>query len=334
MAVQKSFDDILARIANLLARADHPNTPVAEAQLARERAERLMRQHRVDEASLSAEDKAAQGIKPVSAKWTVGDGGEFMNYYLRLAGSILQHVGAFYHTEVQWNSQSGHSEYVLDAYGFESDLVYAQMIFQAARLGFGEALEPRIDGMLSDEDNVYRMRSAGMERNRIANALWGSDFKDGAAHNKVQRLYKTACAKRDEQGAVGGKGFNIKVYRTSFAESFVYTMQSRLYTASIAAGQDSHSLVLQSRVEEVKEAFWTAYPQYRPTPRPVLPNAGQMGRAQCSKCAAAKSGYCRDHAYLKPRKGNGFKWNEDAIAAGRGAARRVDLETSGTRLNS
>ena len=76
--------------------------------------------------------------------------------------------------------------------------------------------------------------------------------------------------------------------------------------------------------------FFAEYPHLRPS---------ESGRAEyvapnkdCTKCKSAKSGYCREHQYLKPSTGRGrpMAYNYEAASMGRDAARTVDLGPGGT----
>lgn len=52
VAIEDKYERTMSRIKALLARAEHPNTPPAEAEISREQAEKLMVQYSVDRASL------------------------------------------------------------------------------------------------------------------------------------------------------------------------------------------------------------------------------------------------------------------------------------------
>lgn len=315
------IDKVMERIRLLLARADHPNTPPAEAELARERAERLMSQHRIEEASLSAEERAAQGIKPQDMHWwVVPVHSEFFNHYFSMAYYISQHVGA--QVEWQYQQRDGDNWLVGHAFGFESDLRYGAMLINSVTAAFGERLEPKPDITLGDAENIWRMRNAGMERNRIARILWDAPLDDGRAHDKVTRIFKQEAKRRGENVSNRtGKHVNAKTYRMSYADSFISEINSRLWRMRQSSG--GTEIVLQSRREEVLEAFYAAYPARRP--QPTAGSRGSSEDTECARCKRAKSGYCRQHAYRRPRRMTGRRYNMAAVEQGRAAARAVDL---------
>lgn len=302
---------VMALINNLLARADHPNTPPDEADTARKRAEREMARYRVEEAALSLEDKAKMGIKPRSAVWMVTPlGSEFSAQYRAMAAYVVHHIGAYAIAKYETVDGIGWSQYKV--YGFESDLAYGELLWASIRAGFKGQLEPEVDPTATDEDNVYRLRTAGIERGRIGQLMgWGGEGTNGPG--KVTTVFKRACAARGEDPKVlTGKGNNMRTFRRSYAESFSDEMWNRLWTLRTARGQNSGELVMANRMDEIMEMVYTDYPHMRP--RPVDPNAS---KPKVRKVRARKPEY-------KPT-------NWTAASRGAAAARSVDIGGAGGR---
>lgn len=299
---------VMKLINDLLARADHPNTPVAEADMSRERAEILMFRYKVEEASLDAESKAKMGIKPRKVEWTISTlGNEFATQYGSMAAYVVNHVGAY--AVRGWGRGDNNGWNVYEVYGFESDLAYGEMLWNSIRIAFKSQLEPKLDPSLSEMENVYRMRNAGMERIRIAMVMGFGDT--GSATGKVTRLFKKACAAKGENSAVLlGKGNNVKTFRRSYADSFAEEMWSRLLRLRTARGQNSHEIVLANRMDEIMELLYTDHPSLRP-------NTGVAQQGTTYRKQRARK-------YVEP------KVNYDARERGRDAARRVDLGPTGT----
>jgi hypothetical protein len=310
---------IMAQVNNMLAKADDPSCTPAEAEQNRTRAEVLMARYRLDEASLSATDRAMLGIKVMRATWKVCPiDSEFQLAYRYLAAAVIQHVEAEVVMKYDWNT----GWVVADVFAYESDLMYGDRLWAGIRLAFGQRLEPQVDHSLTDAENVYNMRNAGMERGRIGEAMgWGAK-----AAQKVTKVFKDECARRGESGSVVlGKGNNVKAFRTSYAEGFRDELVMRLWRMRQAAS--SQDVVLKDRHERVVEAKYEAYPNLRPVPkdRQVEPKGG-ISQADCPKCERAKSGYCRDHAWLKPSTAfHADRTNYAGLRRGREAARNVDL---------
>lgn len=335
------LDGILEKVRALLATADHPNTPPAEADTARRMAEALMFKYKIDELNVAAAEKAAgiaSSLRPVWRDIVVCDyDSEFRSVYRMIASSVLQHVGGrgVFLTE-QKETPLGDgvvvsTKYVLHCVGYESDLRYAEMLLLAATLEFGKRLEPKYDPELSDQVNAYLMRSAGMEGRRIAMAIYGRDDKH--LRPKVRKMFKDEAILRGEDPApLLGKGVNVKLYRKSYAEGFDQRLWSRLNMLRAARGEGEQTLVLADAKHSIDEAFYEQYPNFRPKDIPALPP--QPGQADCAKCAAAKSGYCRDHAWLRPRKGDAVRTDYTAFNKGGKAADSVDLGGVASKLET
>ena len=314
---------IMAQISNMLAKADDPSCTPAEADQNRERAEVLMQRYRVQEAELSDVERAMLGIKVQRALWRVCVmDSEFAQQYRTLASYVVAHIDAKAVFKYEWD-ENGTGWYVLDVFGFESDLMYGEKLWNGIRLAFGSRLEPKHDPSLSEGANVYAMRNAGMERARISDAM-GWSPKTGPF--KVSKVYKAECASRGEDANVLlGKGNSVKQFRADYANSFCSEMWSRLSRMRHAAGADSVALVMANRKEQVEEAMYEAYPNLRP--KPVKRIGEEQGR--CPKCAAAKSGYCRAHSWLRPsRSSRSTGYSAAGAERGRSAARSVDLGQS------
>lgn len=337
-------EKILRTVQALLAQADHPNTSPTEAETFRNKAEALMFKFRIDEAMLGVEDKAKYSIKPVMREWFVaGSESEFYNQFYWLATECIRHVDGLY--TYRWGMMEGQGHgLIVKAYGYESDLLFALQLFTACRITFSARLEPKVDPNESDEDNVYRLRQAGIERDRIAvlmgwaqpgdpdkrkrgKSRWADpiDVAEGveaakrlaSGAMKASTLFKRACKARGEDPSILlGKGNSVATYRESFANGFVDQIRTRLWRLRNNRGQETGALVLKSRKADVEELFYTDYPERRPKAE------GEAKYMPCARCAAAKSGYCRDH---KPVKYKAKPVNLAAGQRGSEAANRVDL---------
>lgn len=277
------LDQMMERIRKLLERADHPNTPAPEAAESRRLAEKIMVKYRIEEEHLikSGDLKSdvinvQDYIVPVAPLDS-----EFRDVYQRLASYAAHHTGC---TGVfKWDYSSGN--YVMHLFGYEGDIRYTEALFNAARMLFADRMEPKPHPDLSDEDNVYRMRSAGMERIRIA-AMMGYGTTNSATA-KVTRLYKKACAERGEDPTLTGRGNNVKNFRDVYTSEFTDTFWYRLYNArnAVEAEIQEGGLVLHDREGRVKEAMYKVYPHLRPkeatTPAKYkAPTAAQLRAAE------------------------------------------------------
>lgn len=306
----------LNQVRAFLDMAERSTTPPGEADAARAKAEHLMRKYRLEEEARIAVDP--QSLAPVTAQMDVTESEEFGSHYATLLEWVARHVGIRVRSSWAWDGK----KYVVKAtvVGYDSDIRVAELLFTQARMAFAEHLEPRPDPSASDQENCYRMRRAGLERNRIANQLWGSAFDDGPAHGKVAKLYKAECAARGETATLSGRGINAKLYRKNYADGFLNRFYTRLARARDAADRIGGLPALHGRTERVDEAFYALFPDARPAP------AGEV--VSPAKKAKAVKPY-------KPTKADVRRWEQanrpEAVAArsaGRSAADSVALDGS------
>lgn len=315
---------MLEKVQKLLARAEHPNTPVPEAETSREMANAIMEKYRIEEET-ARQLRVASGTaaKPIEVLFEyLSESSVYGNHYYSMLLAVMHHLGvrglSGPSKRNEETDDDGHVIRVnygrtMNMIGFDTDIQLVQMLYTNLRLTFAEKLEPKIDRSLSDEDNVYRLRSAGMERPRIGEAMgWGAN-----AAQKVTKIYVKACQARGEDPKVVGKQLNAKTFRDSYADAFYSEIVNRLQRMK-ANSNESGAIVLHGRQESVNEAFYERYPSLRPMA--TLP--GKSEYKPCERCAKAKSGSCRAHTYAK---GKERPFSRVGWTAGTNAAREADL---------
>jgi hypothetical protein len=323
---------MLRKVQAMLARADHPNTPVPEAETARRMASEMMEKYRIDEAMLEGAKPVGEQLMPTWRTWTVcSTESLYSTTYRDLCSLALNHFecrGVFKQT----SADSGWV-WEMEAVGYHSDLRMAEVLYTSIMLAFQSLVEPRVNPDLPDQVNAYVLRKAGMEGWRIAEALYGQNTK--ALRSKVRRMFKVEAERRGEnpERLLGTTG--VKDFRKDYADAFEMETWTRLSRMRTMRGEMSVGLVIMSRKEKVQEVFYDKYPQFRPTSGSNLPHT--PANHGCPKCAKAQSGFCRDHSYLKPSKAKvkTRRRNDSATLRGREAARSVDLGATpdGRRLD-
>lgn len=274
MSDTDKFDKILSQVRALLAKADSTEHQ-GEEDLLRAKAESLMLKYRIEEALVY--EKAigeAVGLEPVWMNFSLNDiDSEFGTYYRQIAGCMLAHVGAKGLIDYDYNTRT----VLLKAVGFQSDLRFGELLLTSMILEFGKRLEPRWDPNKSDQENCWALREAGWTRKRIAAEMFPGGYRSEnemkSQNRKVTNLIKKHGAEIGENAAeLLGRGNNMNTFRESYAAGFVNTINTRLWNMRHEAMQmTGGGIVPVSRTEAVEEAFYTAYPQYRP--KPVDPNA-------------------------------------------------------------
>lgn len=352
-------------IGKLIAMSEDESLPKEARSSYAAKAEKLMREYRVDEENVISTGAAQITpqrfeiilVEKVGSHYSIN----FRDAYLDIWREIAKHAGLKSHPEYRYDrdDDGAHvSRIVAVGYGYEMDIRLAQFLWTAAHLTFATRVDVRVDRNLSDQLNCYYMRGSGMERNDIANLLWGIDRSDGAAHGKVQKLYLAECAARGETPTVGGKGFQAARYREAYANGFVDQFGWRLRDARSAVDAESGGLVLHGRAERVAEAYYAEWEDRRPEPTDPAERAARRAEWEArqaelkeeirncrenGRCAKAASGMCRKHRPYYVTETDRKRWAEEerranapeamaGRAAGVAAASSVDFRrTAGER---
>jgi hypothetical protein len=328
---------IMNRVQGLLAKADSTEFP-EEATALRAKAEQFMRDYRIAEEDLIASDQVE--IAPAAhAVWlgpsydpTVGraggragrEGQSFYEQWYSLAYAAAKHAGCEVH--YRWGRNGETNEHGLYAVlvGYEGDLRMAEIIYTNARLVFGERLEPKADPSLSDQANAYRLRSAGITRDRAAKLIWGETSHARAA--QVGKLYKAECDARGEQPVLDGRGINAALYRVEYAKAFVDELDRRLRAARDAADSIGGAVVLHGRPERVKEALYNEFPELRPKPKT---DVAERETAPARKGRQTKP-YWETAAYRREQE----RRHSDVAYAARGAGKKAAGEVALDRASN
>lgn len=252
------LDAMMRKVEGLLAKADDPAATPEEADSCRAMAERIMTKYKIEQEDLIARgDLKVNGLDILFKEVKVYNfQSEYRDVYATLMSYAAHHTGC---TGVWTGFDDG--ERVITLVGYEADIRYAEALYMSARLVFADRMEPKVDPNLSDEDNVYRLRSSGLERRKVAEMMgW---VKGGA---KVTRLYKAACEARGEDPVLTGQGMSVSDYRKAYALGFQNEFWDRLSSArtAIEAELEGSGLILHGRSERIQEAVYQRWPQLRP----------------------------------------------------------------------
>lgn len=243
---------------------------MAAAATKREHAEKLMLKYRINQEHLLASDHVIE--KPLSRKFVIISGDrneEFDNWLYSMFIQIGEHCECMVYAEYHYDSELKQRVVRATIVGYEMDVAYAELLWSSARLTFGAHVDPRPDPNLSERENIYIMRRAGMPRKDVAQMLWGKWTHSNSA--KVGKIFKEECDRRGEDSSHMGRGFDNEVYRKAYAREFVWRVSDRLREARDAAGQTGGAIELSGRKDKVQEAFYQIFPNLRP--KPVDPNA-------------------------------------------------------------
>lgn len=330
-----NLDNVIRKAAALRALADDPRTPPHEADSARAKADAIMFKYKIDSLTAPEQQGIARPVPVWKTIWVCRSDNSWQDHYYSIAVAAVNGAQCRYSAVYRTNEDDGHRWLALETVGYESDVRYAEVLLDSAMSAFGRHLEPKWDKGESDAANCLRLRRGGMERRRIAMAMFGGFQNDNefkAQNRKVTNLIKAEAKRIGEPhlaDEILGRGTNIATYRKSYADSFYWTLTSRMRTKAHADNSEATGLVLASAKDAVDEMFYERYPHLRPKAR--LEGTSANTQKDCEKCEKTKSGYCREHAWLRPRASRDTAYSSAGARAGTHAARSVDLGGSSSR---
>lgn len=329
---QPATAGMLSKVMGLLNKADSTDFP-EEAAALRAKAHELMQKYRLAEEELIAVDPTS--VLPQWVEVTVClAGSKFSQSYLNLAYYAAQHAGVRYMFNYT-RLPSGEYANVLHACGYEGDLRMLEWVYASMRAVFQERLEPAVNATLSDAENIYRLRSAGITRQEVSAQVWG--IETHASLSKVGAIYKAECARRGEVAALDGRGISAAQYRTAYAANFVWEMSDRLRRARDASDGTAGALVFHGRTERVDEAFYERFDYMRPTPKTEVaevPEEKTPAQVKAEEKAAAKRERAAERRFqrgptqkeLAARRARTSAASQAGQRAGEAAARQVELD--------
>lgn len=281
--------DIMSKIMKLLERANHPNTPPAEAALAAERAEALMAQHQIDRMDLKPEEKS----KVVQDHWDLrlGDTDSNFHWHIRsLMEAVLKHCGIRVHPTAGWvKDEDGNTDYSSRRFtvvGFPEDMAYAEQIWYRVFLEFVRSLNPKWDSSKSLGENSYHFLRAGIKWSAIWRAAFDNQPETGypsprggrtviiadPAKTKYNSSLKQAVKEYMQDNELGEYSAHTQrhnTYRNSFVESYSSTIRRRLRDMRAKAKEqvsdsDKFALALRTTEQQVDDEFYRLFPEFDP----------------------------------------------------------------------
>ncbi len=264
-------NDVLNLVRNLLARAEHKNTPEAERELCFAQANKLMTRHAIEEAELRANQTESERRKPTSSKWQFMDCSDELQPYLR---TIIAEVAATNRCRavlhpMRWGFRDGteHVTAEVTVVGFAEDVQWCEMLYTNIYMALLRTMFPRWDSDLSFDNNVYNFKRAGYKWRVIAETAMANGHDVPMPPNDGHlfiKAYKRHAALVGDTSRVATQRF--EAYRRSFMEGFTARVAARLegMRADSAAESTGKELVLSRSQDDVNAHYYELFPDFHP----------------------------------------------------------------------
>ncbi len=303
---------ILGKVRGLLAKAADPGIDPREADLFRQKADELMTKYAISSWQLQTAKESDRDIvaRDYDFSWFTANTADKTEHKHTL-WSIMLTVARHCRVKVI-NYAPSYYKGTIPIVGLKSDMDWFDLLFTNIMTDFVSGLEPRPDANLSFEENLARLKDAGMKWQRIVELLWNADmishdkYPEMPTMTQIKNMYLAGVYNRycEEQGRHRMR-VSPNVWRRSYSEAYDSRLWSRLaemrrQTQRIADEESSGTdLVLADIWTRVEHQALVLYP------RPEAPaTSKRRGRT------------------ARPRE---LKYSEEAAAAGRERANRVRL---------
>lgn len=247
---------IAERIAKLFERADHPNTPEAEAAACREKAESIMRENRISQAMLHLTDEQ----KRVFEQYVVPSAWGEMDWGTRHQIAVV----AFEHAGCRVKTLYGANE-MLHVVGYPADVFYGKVLFERAIAELRETLDPQWKDNMTDEQNIFRLKNSGMTWAEVAGKFTEVTGRETTGQSMLYRYKKWAkLVGHEEVQQTRRHG----AYRNSLQEAFSSTLYRRLDDLRRSAQGDEepgeYAIAIVKDEDALREEFYNLFPEMRP----------------------------------------------------------------------
>lgn len=154
------LNDVLRKVRALVATAEHENTSPAEADAAREAADKLMLKFAIDEAALDASRPVEERGGPETIEVDLdGTGTGLIGHFTWLVDVVAHHCRSRVRAYSRYDREN--RVWMAKVYGFKSDLRYFEIMYTTLRLHMASALSQKWDDDAPYDANIYRLHNAG-----------------------------------------------------------------------------------------------------------------------------------------------------------------------------
>lgn len=262
--------DIMRRVQKLLNKAE--STPYGPEQLALlEKSDKLMVEYAINEHELKAQGGFSESTKPEKFSFPVC--GENTHIWYELT-NLCQDVVRFFGGRAVYSGLHGKGKWAITARGvaFPEQIKAIEMLFTSLKIQLLTTINPSWSLTLSLEDNIVKMKDAGMTWSNIYVQLnkggvdWAQEPETRNLLGKTKRIYDNRKIALCEEPVK----VNPKNYQRNFSIGFESKISTRLYEIKLAREKEqeqnetsdgtSVALVLRSKSDAVQQAMDEAFP--------------------------------------------------------------------------
>lgn len=282
-------EGVMSKIMKLLEKANHPNTPVHEARVAEQMAEKLMGKHMIDrfEAEQAAKRSGHTRRKPIADEWEIvmsayrnqqGDyqsDTEFDFQIIQMMKYVLKHCNVKVNPNHEYGSRDiGEGRSVRDPHkrfykivGYPEDIAYAERIWFNVFKTFVQSINPQWSLDSSVEHNAYNFASAGVswkdqvllaEKAGDTRLKWPWRYQDQDENAPFYTTYKFQVGETIDPGnKPWGQSIHklkraCKKYCDDTGHPYPYAGGSKLRIASRSSFARSYRSTICSRLDEIR----------------------------------------------------------------------------------
>jgi hypothetical protein len=251
---------MMSKVAKLLERANHPNTPPEERESCLGMADRIMLKYALDMATIEASMSASERRKPIDKIYEgalVPDRNQ--TDQKKMFGALCRANGV--RVVFLWNGEA-------HMFGLKENVTYVETVWPVLLFDYFANLRPSWDPQKDLDENVYRLCEASYKWREIADMAtqYGHDipWPDGGRLKRALHRYQKAHGLE-----VVPHRQSHATYLESFSMAYAGRVVARLYELEQERNSQSRGtgaeLVLVNNQQDINDLVGSIYPKLRST---------------------------------------------------------------------
>lgn len=298
----EASEKILGKVRGLLAKAADPGIPPEEADSFRQKADELMVKYAISQWQVQSADANDRDIiaRQYDFSWYTEESGDTKEHKSTL-WSIMLTVSRHCRVKIITYKPDFYGG-TIPVVGLKSDLDWFDLLFTNIMTDFVAGLEPRPLPNLSFEENLARLKDAGMKWQRIVELLWNAGmishekYPTMPTQKQIHGMYLAGVYNRFcEENGRHRMRVSPTVWRRSYSEAYdgrlwerLAEMRRRTQRSQDSSGSGTE-LVLADIWTRVEHQALVLYPKRTEVARPRRGRTAQP-RSYAYSAEAARAG--------------------------------------------